>query len=74
MSFMFYGCSSLKDIVVSNFITHSARMEGMFFGCPDELKIKIQFLHKNFDYEAFSDDFYEDLIYCELYDYKLMWN
>ena len=56
MSYMFYGCSSLKDIVLSNFIINSTHMKGMFCGCPEELIIKIQFLHKNFDYKAFSDD------------------
>ena len=34
MNFMFYGCSSLTNIDLSNFNTNKVRdMKGMFYGC-----------------------------------------
>ena len=43
MSCMFYGCSSLNELNISNFNTNNvADMSGMFDGCSDELKLKIR--------------------------------
>ena len=42
MSYMFYGCSSLKEINISNFNTNNATdMSGMFYGCSSLKEINI---------------------------------
>ena len=44
MSYMFYGCSSLKELNLSNFNTNNVRyMSNMFYGCSGELIKKINF-------------------------------
>ena len=46
---MFTGCSSLKELNLSNFNTNNlTNMEYMSFGCPDELKLKIHSKYKIF--------------------------
>ena len=48
---MFYRCSSLKEIKLSNFNTNNVtNMNGMFSKCPIELKSKILE-----EYETFYD-------------------
>ena len=43
MSYMFYKCSSLNELNLSNFNTNNVtNMKDMFSGCSDELKNKIQ--------------------------------
>ena len=45
---MFYGCSSLKNIDISNFnIDKIKNKHYMFFGCSKELKRKINYLINN---------------------------
>ena len=45
---MFYECSSLKELNLSNFNTNNVTdMSGMFRGCLDELKLKIKSQFKN---------------------------
>ena len=52
---MFYECSSLKELNLSNFNTQNVtNMAGMFSGCPDGFKMKIKSLYKNIDKEAFD--------------------
>ena len=42
MNSMFYECSSLKELNLKNFNTNNVtNMNSMFFGCSDELKMKI---------------------------------
>ena len=54
MSCMFYGCSSLKELNLSNFNTNNATdMRWMFLGCSDYLKRKIKSENKNIKYKAF---------------------
>ena len=54
MSHMFYGCSSLKELNLSNFNTNNVtNMECMFYGCSNELKNKIKSDYKNIKEEAF---------------------
>ena len=56
MSYMFGGCSSLKEINLSNFNTINVTdMCHMFDGCSDELKLKLQSQYKNFKKIAFED-------------------
>ena len=46
---MFYGCSSLKVLNISNFNTNNvAYSSGMFYGCSNALKNEIKFKNKNF--------------------------
>ena len=55
MSFMFNGCSSLKELNLSNFNTNNViNMNHMFNGCSNELKLKIQSQYKNFKKKAFD--------------------
>ena len=55
MSGMFFGCSSLKELNLSNFNTNNVTyMYGMFSGCSDEIKIKIREQIKNIKEEAFN--------------------
>jgi len=42
MSFMFYLCSSLKELKVSNFNINNANKMDMFSGCSDELEKKFK--------------------------------
>ena len=54
MSYMFYGCSSLKELNLSNFNTNNViYMSYMFNGCSKELKNKIKSDNKNIKEEAF---------------------
>ena len=40
MSYMFFKCSSLKELNISNFNTNNVtNMNDMFSGCSNELKI-----------------------------------
>ena len=56
MSYMFRGCSSLKELNLSNFNTNNVTdMNCMFYGCLDELKLKIKSQFKNFKEEAFKN-------------------
>ena len=51
---MFYGCSSLKELNLNNFNTNNVtNMVGMFFGCSDDLKMKIKSENKNIKDEAY---------------------
>ena len=43
MERMFSGCSLLEEINLSNFNTNNVtKMNGMFYGCSDELENKIK--------------------------------
>ena len=54
MSYMFYECSSLKELNLNNFNTNNVtNMSYMFWGCSDELKKKIETQYKNIRKEAF---------------------
>ena len=56
MSSMFSGCSSLKEINLSNFNTNNVtNIIYMFNRCSDELKLKIRSQYKNFKETAFED-------------------
>ena len=56
MSYMFFGCSSLKELNLNNFNTNNITyMSCMFEGCLDELKLKIKSQFKNFRKEAFKN-------------------
>ena len=47
---MFAGCSSLKELNISNFIINNKTdVTKMFDECSDELKKKIKMQNKNFD-------------------------
>ena len=59
MSYMFDGCSSLKELNLNNFNTNNVTdMSGMFSKCSDELKLKLKSKFNEFKEEAFED--YED--------------
>ena len=46
MSYMFYGCSFLKELKASSFIINDeTNMSDMFYGCHNELK-KMKFILK----------------------------
>ena len=54
MTSMFYECKSLRELNINNFNTDNViNMDLMFYGCLDELKIKIKSQFKNFKEEAF---------------------
>ena len=59
---MFYECSSLKEINLSNFNIHNVTdMRAMFYECSDEIKMKIQSQFKNIKQEVFEYiDFYNN--------------
>ena len=51
---MVYGCSSLKELNLSNFNTNNVNYMGyMFNGCSEQLKNKIKSEYKNIKEEAF---------------------
>ena len=54
MGYMFYGCSSLEELNISNFNTNNITdMRFMFDGCSDQFKNKIRSEYKNIKEEAF---------------------
>ena len=54
ISFMFSGCSSLKELNISNFNTNKVtNMSWMFNKCSNELRKKIRNENKNLKEEAF---------------------
>ena len=54
MSYMFAGCSSLKELNLNNFNTNNVtNMICMFYVCSDDLKMKIKLENKNIKDEAF---------------------
>ena len=53
MGYMFYGCSSLKELYLNNFNTNNVTNIQMFHGCSNELIIKIKAQYKNIKDEAF---------------------
>ena len=56
MSFMFWGCSSLKELNINNFNTiNVTNMVYMFSGCSNELITKIKTQYKNIKEEAFEN-------------------
>ena len=56
MSFMFDGCSLLKELNLSNFNTNNViNMRFMFSKFSDKLKLKIKSQYKNFKEMAFDD-------------------
>ena len=56
MSGIFFRCSSLKELNLNNFNTNNVtNMICMFYGCLDELKLKIKSQFKNFKEEAFEN-------------------
>ena len=55
---MFYKCSSLKELNISNFNTNNVTdMNHMFSRCSDELKFIIRSQYKNFQEMAFADEY-----------------
>ena len=53
---MLYECSSLKELNLNNFNTNNVtKMSCMFYGCLNELKLKIKSQFKNFKEEAFKN-------------------
>ena len=59
MRYMFYGCSSLKELNLNNFNTNNVtNMRWMFSKCSDKLKLKLKSKFNEFKEEAFED--YED--------------
>ena len=56
MSYMFCGCSSLKELNLNNFNTNNVTdMRYMFSKCTDELKLKLKSKFNDFKEEAFED-------------------
>ena len=54
---MFYGCSSLEDIDVSNLnVDNAICLDRMFGGCSNGLKSKIKDQNTNITDEAFNDE------------------
>ena len=59
MRYMFYGCSSLKELNLNNFNTNNViNISCMFSKCSDELKLKLKSKFNEFKEEAFEE--YED--------------
>ena len=55
MSYMFAGCSSLKELNLSNFnTTNVTDMRNMFSGCSEQLIKKIKAQYKIIKDEAFN--------------------
>ena len=49
MSYMFHGCSSLKELNLNNFNTNNVtNMRFMFSGCSNELIMKIKNQYINY--------------------------
>ena len=58
MDYMFYECSSLKELNINNFnINNLTFVVMMFSKCSDELKNKIRNLGLNIKEEAFKDSY-----------------
>ena len=56
MRCMFEGCSSLKELNLSNFNTNNViNMNYMFSKCSEQLKLKIKSQYNNFQGIAFYD-------------------
>ena len=54
MYYMFAYCSSLKELNLNNFNTSNVtNMRSMFYGCSNELLMKIKTKYKNIKEEAF---------------------
>ena len=48
MSYMFYGCSSLKELFLTNFNTNKVtNMEGMFFDCSSLKELNLSNFNTN---------------------------
>ena len=55
MRYMFFHCESLKELNI-NFINNNATiMERMFYGCTNELVMKVKAQYKNVKDEAFEN-------------------
>ena len=53
---MFYKCSSLKKLDLSNFNTNNVlNMKSMFDGCSEQIKKQIKAQYKNIKEEAFAN-------------------
>ena len=54
MDSMFFGCSSLKELNLSDFnIKNITNMKGMFHKCSEQFQNKIRAQYKNIKKEAF---------------------
>ena len=52
---MFFGCSSLEDLILNNLNTKKVNnISYMFYGCSYELIMKIKTLYKNIKKSAFN--------------------
>ena len=57
MDNMFNGCSSLKELNFINFNTNNIiEINGMFYGCSDELIKEIKIKYKDIRKEAFEEE------------------
>ena len=55
MSYIFYGCSSIKNLNILNFNSNNVtNMSFMFYGCSNDLKMKIIKNNKDIKDEAFD--------------------
>ena len=53
---MFYGCSALKELNISNFNTNNVTdMRRMFAGCSNQFQNKIRVQYKDIEEEAFDN-------------------
>ena len=56
MNGIFCGCSTLKELNLSNFNTNNITdMSGMFYGCSEQFINKIRNQYKNIKEEAFNN-------------------
>ena len=54
---MFNRCSSFKKLNLSNFNNNKVKgTSGMFYGCSDELRMKVRSQYKNFQEIAFKNN------------------
>ena len=61
MSNMFYGCSNLINLDISNFVINdNCRTKNMFFNCSDDLKNKIKQKLKTINEIIFEDNEIDD--------------